>query len=82
MGSQELQRMTATVGKVATKDANNCKGSQHLQRTTATVGKVAIKGRKQQYGKPAFAEDDRNSREGSNKGTQTTVREASIYRGR
>jgi hypothetical protein len=42
-------------------------GSQHLQRTTAIVGKVATKGRKQLHGKPAFAEDDSNSREGSNK---------------
>ncbi len=41
-------------------------GSQQLQRTTATRGNVATMGHKQ-YGKPATAEDDSNSREGSNK---------------
>ncbi len=51
-------------------------GSQHLQ-TTATVRKVATKGRKQLYGKPAFA-DNSNSREGSDKGEQTTVWEAAF----
>ncbi len=60
-----MQRTTATVEKLATMDANKSMESQHLQRTTATVGKVATKGRKQLYAKPAFAEDDSNSREGS-----------------
>ncbi len=53
-------------GRQQQRDANSME-SQQLQRTTAIVGKVAPKGRKQLYGKPAFANDDSNSREGSNK---------------
>ncbi len=57
-------------------------GSHHLKKTTATEEKVATKGTQTilQYGKPATAEVDSNSREGSNNGTQT-VWEASNCRG-